>query len=112
MDPSTFESCPFLLGSNLFYSSHEVKLPSPEGINSLLRSLIGGEEALLAGLGKQGHTTTTRKKAVLAQSGTDAIVSLMPWPVPGHQRLDSPSESAGCLAARKKTKEKSLRIAH
>ena len=46
--------------------------------------------------------------AVLAQSGTGAMVSMAPWPVPGHQRLDSPSESAGCLAARKKNSGKTI----
>ena len=37
--------------------------------------------------------------AVLALSGTDTMVSLIPRPMPGHQRLDTMSKSAGCLAA-------------
>ena len=37
--------------------------------------------------------------AVLAMIGTDAIASMMQWPVPGHQRLDTLSDPAGCLAA-------------
>ena len=52
------------------------------------------------------QSKTALCSAVLAQSATDAIVSTIPWPVPGHQRLDGPSESAGCLAARKKTLKK------
>ena len=34
--------------------------------------------------------------AVLALSGTDTMASMIPWPMPGHQRLDTPSDSAGC----------------
>ena len=37
--------------------------------------------------------------AVLALIGTDAMASMMQWPVPGHQRLDTLSDPAGCLAA-------------
>ena len=36
------------------------------------------------------------------QSGTDAMVPLVPWPVPQEQRLDSRQSPLGCLAARKK----------
>ena len=36
---------------------------------------------------------------------TDATVPLVPWSVPGHQRLDAPSESAGCIAAHEKKKK-------
>ena len=50
------------------------------------------------------QSETALCSAVLAQSDTDAMVPLVHWPVPGHHRLDSPSESAGCLAARKKNK--------
>ena len=57
-----------------------------------------------------GEETSLRSEtalcsAVLAQSGTDAMVPIVPWPVPGHQRSDDPSESTGCLAARKKTRK-------
>ena len=44
------------------------------------------------------QSETALCSAVLAQSGTDAIVSMIPWPVPGHQQLDTPSESGRCLA--------------
>ena len=51
-DPSTFESFPFLLESKHFYSSHEVKLPSPQSISSLSFDVVlESEETLLAGLG-------------------------------------------------------------
>ena len=48
------------------------------------------------------QSETALCSAVLAQSGTDAMVALVPWPVPGHQRLDARQSTAGCLAARKK----------
>ena len=48
------------------------------------------------------QSETALCSAELAQSGADAMVPLVPWPVHWHQRLDSTSESAGCLAARKK----------
>ena len=35
------------------------------------------------------QSETALCSAMLAQSGTDAMVSLVPWPVPGHQRLDA-----------------------
>ena len=38
-------------------------------------------------------------------NGAGAMVPIVPWPVPGHQRLDIPSESAGCLATRKKKRK-------
>ena len=61
------------------------------------------------------QSETALCSALLVQSGTDVMVPLVRWPLPGHQRMDSPSESAGCLAARKK-KEKSpqeqLRVAY
>ena len=56
------------------------------------------------------QSETALCSAVVAQSGTDAMVPLVPWPVPGHQRLDIPSESAGCLAARKKKKRDTLEL--
>ena len=55
------------------------------------------------------QSETALCSAVLDQSGTDAMVPLVPWPVPGHQRSDSPSESAGCLAAREEKSRKVLR---
>ena len=42
---------------------------------------------------------------MLALSGTDTMSLKMTWSVPGHQRWDTPSMSAGCLAARKKQKK-------
>ena len=40
--------------------------------------------------------------AVLAQSGTDAMVPLVPWPVPGHQRLDAGQSPLGASQHEKK----------
>ena len=40
--------------------------------------------------------------AVLAQSGTDAMVPLVPWPVPGHQRLDARQSPLGASQHAKK----------
>ena len=36
------------------------------------------------------QSETALRSAVLAQSGSDAIVSMIPWPVPGHQQLGQP----------------------
>ena len=42
--------------------------------------------------------------AVLASSGTGTMVSVIPRPVPRHQRLDARRSPLGCLAAKKKLK--------
>ena len=55
---------------------------------------------------KAQKARTALCSAVLALRGTDAMSSKMTWPVPGHQRWDTLSMSAGCLAARKKQKKK------
>ena len=48
--------------------------------------------------------------AMLAQSGTDAMVPLVPWPVPGHQRWDARQSPLGALQHAKKTQERNMRI--
>ena len=42
-------------------------------------------------------------EAVLALRATDTISSKMTWSVPGHQRWDTLSMSAGCLRSKEKT---------
>ena len=50
------------------------------------------------------QSETALRSAVLAQSGTDAMVPSAPWPVPGHQRLDSRQSPLGASQhARKNT---------
>ena len=51
------------------------------------------------------QSETALCSAVLAQNGTYAMVSMVPWTVPGQKRLDNPSNSAGCLATRKRGKK-------
>ena len=41
--------------------------------------------------------------AVLAQSGADAMVPAVPWPVPGHHRLDARQSPLGASQRAKKT---------
>ena len=41
------------------------------------------------------QSETALCSALLAQSGTDAMVPLVPWPVPGHQRLDARQSPLG-----------------
>ena len=48
--------------------------------------------------------------AVLALSGTDTLVSLIPRPVPWAPAVGRPSKSAGCLTAQKKRKKNSCRL--
>ena len=41
------------------------------------------------------QSETALCSAVVAQSGTDTMVSMIPWPVPGHQRLDARQSPLG-----------------
>ena len=79
--------------------------------------------------GKQGHTNRIQQlqkkclslwevnssqrdtalcSTVLAQSGTDAMVPLIPWPVPGHQRLDAYQSPLGAMQHAKTTLKTTL----
>ena len=51
------------------------------------------------------QSETALCNAVLAQSGTDAMVPLVPWPVPGHQRLDARQSPLGASQHAKKKKK-------
>ena len=48
--------------------------------------------------------------AVLAQSGTDAMVPWIPWPVPGHQRLDARQSPLSASQHAKNFKKNTLHI--
>ena len=48
--------------------------------------------------------------AAVAQSGTDVMVSLIPWPVPEHQRLDARQGPLGASQHAKKTQKTTLHI--
>ena len=72
-----------------------LKARSHQSHSTTKKCLVAFEEM------NSSQSETALCSAVLAQSGTDAIVSMIPWP----ERLDGPSESAG-LAARKKTLRK------
>ena len=48
------------------------------------------------------QSETALCSAVLAQRGTDAMVPLVPWPVPGHQRLDVRQSPLGASQHAKK----------
>ena len=52
------------------------------------------------------QSETALCSAVVAQSGTDTMVSMIPWPVPGHQRLDACQSPLGASQhAKKKTRK-------
>ena len=48
------------------------------------------------------QSETALCSALVAQSGTDATVPSVPWPVPGHQRLDARQSPLGALQHAKK----------
>ena len=54
------------------------------------------------------QSETAHSSAVLAQSGTDTMVSMIPWPVPGHQRLDARQSPLGASQHAKKKPKKNL----
>ena len=60
------------------------------------------------------QSETALCSAVLAQSGTGAMVPLVPWPVPGHQRLDIPcvARRSGDIVAGSVPQEPFQQIAH
>ena len=55
---------------------------------------------------KHKKASTALCSAVLTQSGTDAMVPSVPWPVPGHQRLDARQSPLGASQHAKKSSRK------
>ena len=82
------------------------KTTAPQKARSHLSHSTTTKKCLIAfGEINSSQSETALCSAVLAQSCSDTIVSVIPWSAPGHWRLDGPSESAGCLAAREKKKK-------